>query len=158
MLNTPTVAYNFDFIWIFSYSHLSSPQVVYKTLKVICMQVVHSQDAIAQQVYTNCTNLVDEKNNQPFCCDFEPNILIKGEKKYCSIESFFSYDERYTYYESKKSKKKYKSPYYFYFYSICNMSSCRKSEIQNDLPKIIKIKCICCFSNMQWSIIQFMML
>ena len=25
MLNTPTFANNFDFIWIFSYSHLSSP-------------------------------------------------------------------------------------------------------------------------------------
>jgi len=53
----------------------------------------------------------------------------------------------------KKAKEKYMSPYYFYFYSICNMSSCRKWEIQNDLPKLIKIKCICCFSNMQWSII-----
>ena len=26
------------------------------------------------------------------------------------------------------------------FYSIFNMSSCRKTEIQNDLPKITKIK------------------
>jgi len=25
MLNKPTFANNFDFIWIFSYSHLSSP-------------------------------------------------------------------------------------------------------------------------------------
>ena len=25
ILNTPTFANNFDFIWIFSYSHLSSP-------------------------------------------------------------------------------------------------------------------------------------
>ena len=31
------------------------------------------------------------------------------------------------------------SPYYF-FYSIFNMSSCRKPEIKNDLPKITKIK------------------
>ena len=30
MLNTPTFANNFDFIWIFSYSHLSSPLVVTK--------------------------------------------------------------------------------------------------------------------------------
>ena len=29
----------------------------------------------------------------------------------------FSYEERYTYYESKKAKQKYVSPYYFLFYS-----------------------------------------
>jgi len=36
------------------------------------------------------------------------------------------------------------------FYSICDMSSCRKSEIQHDLPKITKIKWICYFFNKQW--------
>jgi len=29
------------------------------------------------------------------------------------------------------------------FYSISNMSSCRKPEVQNDLPKITTIKWIC---------------
>ena len=37
-----------------------------------------------------------------------------------------------------KQQKKYMSQYYFY--SIFNMSSCRKPEIQNDLPKINKMK------------------
>jgi len=32
-------------------------------------------------------------------------------------------------------------------YSIFNMSSCRKPEIQNDLPKITKVKLICYFFN-----------
>jgi len=31
------------------------------------------------------------------------------------------------------------------------MSLCRKPEIQNDLPKITKIKWICYFFNKQWS-------
>ena len=33
MLTTPTFANNFDFIWVFSYSHLSCPWVVSKHLK-----------------------------------------------------------------------------------------------------------------------------
>ena len=37
-----------------------------------------------------------------------------------------------------KEKKKY--CHLTTFYSIFNMSSCRKPEIQNDLPKITKIK------------------
>jgi len=38
------------------------------------------------------------------------------------------------------------------FYAIFNMSSCRKPEIQNDLPKITKIKWICFFfKNKLWS-------
>ena len=61
--------------------------------------------------------------------------MIKGVhltnfKKNCLIASrFFSYEERYTYYESKKAKN-----------SIFDMSSCIKPEIQNDLHKITKIK------------------
>jgi len=31
------------------------------------------------------------------------------------------------------------------------MSSCRKPEIQNDLPKLTNIKWICYFFNKQWS-------
>ena len=59
------------------------------------------------------------------CCvrvrDFEPKILIKGVhltnfKKNCSI------------------------CYRTSFYSIFDMSSCIKPEIQKDLPKITKIK------------------
>jgi len=44
-----------------------------------------------------------------------------------------------TYYESKKAKS---ICHRTTFYSIFNMSSCRKPEIQNDLPKITKIKWI----------------
>jgi len=54
------------------------------------------------------------------------------------IKLIFSYEERYTYYESKKAKKD--KCHNTTFYSIFNMSSCRKPEIQNDLPKITKIK------------------
>ena len=57
---------------------------------------------------------------------------------------FFSYEKRYTYYESKKALYIYLSTT---FYSLFNMSSCRKPEIQNDLPKITKIKWICYFFN-----------
>jgi len=50
--------------------------------------------------------IIIKNYNRLFCCvsviDFKPNILIKN----CSIESrFFSYEERYTYYESKKVKQ-----------------------------------------------------
>jgi len=40
-------------------------------------------------------------------------------------------------YESKKGKK---GMFQYYFYSIFNLSSCTKPEIQNELPKITKIK------------------
>jgi len=49
----------------------------------------------------------------------------------------------YTYYESKKAKKRI--CHRTTFHSIFNMSSCRKPEIQNDLAKITKIKWICYF-------------
>ena len=68
-------------------------------------------------LYKMFTKLVDEKNNRIFCCvrvpDFEPNKIW-----------FLSYEESYTYYEYKKQNK------YPSFYSIFNMSSCRKPEIQ----------------------------
>jgi len=56
-----------------------------------------------------CAKLVDENNNQLFCCvsDIEPKVLIKGVhltnlKKTCLIESyFFSYEEMCTYYVSE---------------------------------------------------------
>ena len=36
----------------------------------------------AQKVHTKCAKLVDEKNDQLFCClsvcDFEPKIIFKG--------------------------------------------------------------------------------
>ena len=77
------------------------------------------------KVYTKCAKLVDEKNDRLFCWvrvrDFEPKLLIKGVHMY--------------YYESKKAKKK-RICHHTPFYSIFNMSSCRKPEIQNDLPKI----------------------
>ena len=83
-----------------------------------------------------------------FCCVrvFKPNILIKGVhltqlKKNSSIESWFcSYEEGGTYYELKKAKTLYVT---VLLYFIFDMSSCRKPEIQNDLPKITKIKWIC---------------
>ena len=46
----------------------------------------------------------------------------------------------------KKSKEKvYVTVLLFILYSIHVESSCRKPEIQNHLPKITKIKCICYF-------------
>jgi len=51
-----------------------------------------------------------------------------------------------------KKPKKIKQCHRTTLYSIFNMSSCRKPEIQNDLHKITKIKCICYFIfNKQWS-------
>ena len=57
------------------------------------------------------------------------------------FEKKFSHEERYTYYESKKANKSI--CHRTTFYSIFNMSSCRKPEIQNDLPKVSKIKRNC---------------
>ena len=53
----------------------------------------------------------------------------------------FSYEERYTYCLSRKAKinKCHRTT----FYSVFNMSSCRKLEIHTDLPKINQIKWIC---------------
>ena len=75
--------------------------------------------------------------------DFEPNILIKAVhltnfEKNCSIKSFFSYEERCTYCLSKTAK--ISICHRTTFYSVFNMSSCRKLEIQNDLPQITQIK------------------
>ena len=53
-----------------------------------------------------------------------------------------------------KKQKKHMSPYYFLF----NMSSYRKPEIQNDLPKITKIKFISCAFNEQWLNVYFIIL
>jgi len=50
--------------------------------------------------------------------------------------------ERYTYHESKKSNKKQTIYHRTSFCSILDMSP----KIQNDLPKITKIKWICYFS------------
>ena len=96
-----------------------------------------------------CAKLVDEKIID-YCVavvpDFEPKILMKGVhltnfEQNCSIESWFlSYEERYTYYESKKAKKG--KCHRTTFYSIFNMSSCRKSAMQNGLPKITQIEWI----------------
>jgi len=71
------------------------------------------------------------------CClsvrDFEPNILIKGVhltnfESNCSIESyFFSYEERYIYRISKKAK--INTGHGTTFFSVFNMSSCRKLVI-----------------------------
>jgi len=49
-----------------------------------------------------------------------------------------SYEERYTYYDSKQAKQSI--CHRTTVCSIFNMSSCRKPEIQNDLRKITKIK------------------
>ena len=80
---------------------------------------------------------------RPFCCvsvpHFEPKILIKGvhltnlKTKVEQKVDFFSYEESYTYYESNKAK--ISICHLTAFYSIFNMSSCRKTETQNALPK-----------------------
>jgi len=51
-----------------------------------------------------------KKNHRLFCCvkvrDFEPKLMIKGvdhTKKKFDRKLIFSYEERYTYYESKKA-------------------------------------------------------
>ena len=59
-------------------------------------------------------------------------------KKLFDRKLIFFKEERYTYCLLKKQKR-CMSSYYFLF----NMSSCRKPKIQNDLPKITKIKWIC---------------
>jgi len=58
-LNTPTFANIFEVIWIFSYSHLSSQNTKHAR-SVNCVYIL---DVIAQNVYTKCAKLVDEKNN-----------------------------------------------------------------------------------------------
>ena len=72
------------------------------------------------------------------------------KKKHYSIESWFiSYEERYTYYKSKKAITSI--CHRTTFYSIFNMSSYRTPEIQNDLPEVTQIKWMCYFLNKQWS-------
>ena len=94
------------------------------------------------KVYTKCAKLVDEKNYQMVCCvnsvsvhDFEPQILIKGVhlSNFEKVD-FFLMKKGIHIMNPKKQKKRicHHTP----FYSIFNMSSCRKPEIQNDLPKI----------------------
>ena len=80
--------------------------------------------------------------------DFEPKILInivhrtdlkkKNPKK---IDFFLLKKGKHIVYLKKQKKWYVITP----FYSIFNMSSCRKPKIQNDLPKITQIKWICHF-------------
>ena len=85
---------------------------------------------MAQKVHTKCAKLVDEKNNRLFCC--------------LSVHDFEHIDQSCTSYKYWK-KKFYRKLIFFLchrttFYSIFNMSSCRKPEINTNLPKITKIK------------------
>ena len=80
--------------------------------------------------------LLDETNYRLFVClrDFEPNILIKG----VHLTRTVWWEERYNILWIQKRKK---SIYHrTSFYSIFDVRSCIKPEIQNDLPKIIKFK------------------
>jgi len=94
-----------------------------------------------------CAKLVDEKYNRLFCCvsvrDFESKILIKGvhqtNKMLDGKWFFFLWIKVCILWIQKKRCHRTT------FYSIINMGSCRKPEIQNDLPKITKIKWICYF-------------
>ena len=71
--------------------------------------------------------------------NFESKILIKDLTNFEKNRKLtFSYEERYTYCYLKKQNKGI--CHSTSFYSIFNMSSCRKPEIHNDLPKITKIK------------------
>ena len=107
---------------------------------------MHKYNVIAQNVYTKCAKLVDEKNNRLFCCvndlDFEPKILIKGvhltnKKKFRQKVDFFLM-KKGIHVIIQKSKNKYVTV--LLFYSIFKIF---KPEIQNGLPKITKIKRIC---------------
>ena len=89
-------------------------------------------DVIAQKVHTKCAKLVDENNSL--------TVLLSK----CSIESRFFFLWRKVYILFIKKAKK-STCHRTTFYSIFNMSSCRKLEIQNDLPKITQIKWICFF-------------
>ena len=90
---------------------------------------------------------------QLFCCisvrDFKPKILIKGpffilqiwRKKMFNKKLIFSLERQVDMHIVYL--KKYKSIcHHTTFYSIFNTSSCRKPEIQNDLPKITQNKWI----------------
>ena len=70
-------------------------------------------------------------------------IFTNFEEKKCLIESYyFSYEEG-MYNVNLRKQNKYMSPYQY-------MSSCRKPEIPNELPKITKVKLICLVLIKQW--------
>ena len=95
-----------------------------------------------------------KKWNWLFCCvsvrDFKPKIVyifkIKT-KKLLDRKLIFFYEERYTYYESKKAKNKL--CHHTTYYSIFNVSSCRKPEIQNECLKSPKSSEFAAFFNKQ---------
>ena len=148
MLNTPTFANNFNFIWIFSYSHYSSPN---KMLKMLGLLVVCINRMPLHTVYTTCAKIVDERNNRLFCClsdrDFEPRILLKGvhltkiEKK-CLWRKVYKLLSR--------KAKMYMSPYYcFFLYSVW-------VHVENQKYKMIYLKSpksseFAIIFNKQWS-------
>ena len=89
-------------------------------------------------------DVIAQKNNRLFCClsfrDFEPKILIKGihTKKFLNVQKkvdFFLMKKGVHIMNQKEQNKVYVTV--LFFYSIFNTSSCRKPEIQNDLPKRI---------------------
>ena len=87
------------------------------------LYVVHKQDIIAQKVDIKCAKLVDETNDQLFCClcvrDFELKILIEGVHLTNKIKMFDSccfFRKKGIHINESKKAKKYMSPYYFLFY------------------------------------------
>ena len=76
------------------------------------------------------------KNIDQYCTSYR--FKKKNPKK---IDFFLLKKGKHIVYLKKQKKWYVITP----FYSIFNMSSCRKPKIQNDLPKITQIKWICHF-------------
>ena len=77
------------------------------------------------------------KNNRSPCSFFTKNDLCQEFWLYLDIftSGYFSYEKMYTYKKAKTSICHRTN-----FYSIFNMSSYWKPAIQNDLPKLTKVK------------------
>ena len=85
MLNTSTFATNFVFIWIFSYSHLSSPLVVTKhqNCQVLCINRMSLHKRITQ----NVLNQLNIKRNYCFVVNLLFYSINNGQK---SLTRFIS--------------------------------------------------------------------
>ena len=126
------IFYSFLFIVIFIVSLIKSLSWN-KTLKSSVCEFCALIGFHCKKVHTKCAKPVDEKKKKSVR-DFKPKIFIKGvhpthfEKK-CSIESWFFLSRKVyiLFMEKSKNSTCHRST----FYSIFNMSSCKKPEIQN---------------------------
>ena len=118
ILNTSTIAQK---IWlyldIFIFSLIKSLSCN-KTLKVLGLYVVCINRMSLHNKFTQKCSWFRAKNID------EKVYILQIKKNNGSIESwFFSYEDRYTYYESKKAKKSI--CHRTTFYSIFNMIQCK---------------------------------